>query len=226
MIQFSNRWKSSAELLFRANVQGMTAIELQRLRCGAPGRCGPKNFYAAERKVIVPSVEAGIKYWNVRTGFRVSGCFPRRFPQGTGHTGKRKVFHRGGAAGGLRNDMVNVEAGFLGRLRNEAIFATIVCAANDGLTQKVRNCHELRRRGSNVPNADEGERANRLAGRDLRPRDARHQSTFVPSPVYQAIRGDVVRPLGAGAIISIRRALRVPIELFVTYAVNFDPFCN
>jgi hypothetical protein len=224
MNQLSNRWKSSAKLLLHPNVERMRTIELQRFRCGAPRwRCAD-NPDTVHREMVAPLVSARIEDRDFHSCLHVVDCFSGRLSQRTGHTRKRKVLYRRGTARRLWNDMVDVKAGFLGELRDEAVFATIVGSINNGLAQQVRNRHEFTQRGSTVLNASEGEREDRLAARGLRLRDARHLSAFDRNPACPAGRGDDVRPLAAGVAASIRQEFRAPIELFVTYPVTLPFF--
>jgi hypothetical protein len=221
---FLDSWESSPQPLFDADVKGMLPIHFQGLNNSAPDGGKPHDSDVIKSEVIAPMVMARIKHRNFSASLRVNDTCARGFSQRAGYAGQSEVLRYSDSASGLRRDMINMKGCFLSELGDATVFATIPCAIDDSLTKDVRNRHELRPRDSNVRNATGGEKANHLAPRALRLRDARRRLIFARNPACRATRGAADRRLSASVTVSIRRALRVPIELSVTYTAELASF--
>jgi hypothetical protein len=221
---FLDSWKSSSQPFFNANVKGMLPIHFQGLNNSASDGSKPHDSDVIKSKVIIPTVTARIKQRNFHASLKVSDACARGFSERAGYACQSEVLRYSESASGLRRDVIDMKGCFLSELGDATVFATIPCAIDDSLTKDVRNRHELRPRDSNVRNATGGEKANRLAPRALRLRDAHRPSIFARSPACRATHGAADRRLSASVTASIRRALRVPIELSVTYTAELASF--
>jgi hypothetical protein len=213
----SNRWDSSARLFFNANVECVPAVHFQRLDGAASSRRSADNSDALQAEVVAPLFTSRIEDRSVGCGLWIDNRLAVGFSQRARNTCERKILQGGSPPGRAWNNVIDVKRGLLCELRNAAVFATVSGAFDDGPAKDVRERDGLTH-GSNVQNANEEGKANRSTRQALQLRGARLRSVFPRSPACPTIRGDDVRLRSASAAASIRRALPIQLELFVTYA--------
>jgi hypothetical protein len=103
----------SAFGFFAANCQNQRAIHFKGRNRGASRFRQADQSNTIPPKVVIPAMAPRVEQTNLATGFRVISRLPRFLSQRTGNAGQGEVVQRSSTTLGGRNDVVNVESGFL-----------------------------------------------------------------------------------------------------------------
>lgn len=227
MNRSSDNWETPAQSLFVSDGDDMCAIHLQRVG-RRPAHCRhADDLKANPPKVVLPKVLARIEHGKFQPGFYIHHRLSRPLAQRAGDTGKRKIFQRRRATSGLRDDVINVKAGFLGKLGQGAVFTPVSGTINNRLPQEGRNQHGLT--PLVCPNARSASGAmtgNRSCPPNLQLRGVRYPSRLDLNLACPATRATGARRLWAAEADPNRRAFQLPFESFETYANQLRQSCT
>lgn len=215
----SNKRKPATFSFFKANFECAKAVHAQGFGCCPPCGCNASNTDAFPAKMKSPGIEAGMEKRGIGSGGRIRCGLARSFAKRASDACQCEVFRRSRATSRLRNDVINVKAGFLGRLREQAILATVSCTLNDQLAQMVSNGHPFTRLVcEGAPNGGEAAKSGHSSRPTLRPRDARRRSTIARSLACPTTDVAGVQPPWAVASDPDHQASQFQIGLFATYS--------
>jgi len=171
------RMPAEMRLLF-ANRLCDDAIQTQRFDGCAPHRTDACNAKRVPPKVETPRVASRIEDSNEFTSAWIRRALPRAFPERARNTRESEISENGSPTRVKRNDMIDVERGFLAFLSQAAVFTPVLRAPNNLLPQACRNGHEFRLRACLRARLADAATTEDPRGRpSLRLRDAQRQST-------------------------------------------------
>ena len=112
MRQTLRRMPAKARFL-SANFLSDESIETQSIDSCPAHRTDAHSTHAIPAEVQPPRIAARVEKSNVLARARINRALPRALAQGTGNASQRQIGQERSAAGVKRNNMVNVESGFL-----------------------------------------------------------------------------------------------------------------
>src|SRR5208282_887808 len=111
--------------------------------------------------MLGPTIVTGMEQGNAFPGKRIASLGSCRFAEGAGDARQREVIGVRGPLSGARPDMINMEDGFLGRLRQPAVLAA---APGPTADQSAQSCRDALTHGPRCLAAN----SNRSRSRDRR----------------------------------------------------------
>jgi hypothetical protein len=118
-------WVTSQPRFFASDGKNQSPIHLQGIHCGSAYCSQPHQVNAIPMKMIFPIILARVIKSNILTTQRIGCGLAGRLTQRAGHTSQCQVFRESFATNRNRNDMVNMECGFLSLLRQPTILAMV-----------------------------------------------------------------------------------------------------
>ena len=219
--QMPRRWMPAKARFLSANFLSDESIETQSIDGRPARRTDAHSTHAVPAEVQPPRVAARIEKSNVLARARINRTLPRALAQGTGNASQRQIGQERTAAGVKRNNMVDVESGFLSDLSQAAVLTTLAGALDNLMPQVRGDGHGVTRRA-----VSRLQRANAAGKEVLRDRQAlplrvaRPPSAVSSDLVCRATRGDAAQPLWAGKVSPGRSATPPRIEFACSYAMT------
>lgn len=220
----SGRWVSSVKDFLRPNALCPRAVQTQRRNDRPTNGTDSHQFDSIPTEVQAPRIHTRVEQSCFLAGLGIGCPQTRTLAKRAGHTRQREILKGCPTAGDLRPDVVNVEGGFLCRLGNPAIFATVVRPLNHTLPETRRDVHRFIKPalGERAPISTATTRADQPDQPIPRLRGVRRCSTNVLDPACPARCGAFFRRPSAGEILPDPRALRFSIEPLATYSWSFS----
>lgn len=220
----SGRRMPSVEDFLRTDALCPGAVQTQRRDGRPPGGADSHQFNSIPAEVQPPRIRPRVEQSRCLTGLGIGRPQTRTLAKRAGHTRQREILKGCPTAGDLRHDVVNVEGGFLRRLGNPAIFATVVRPLNHTLPEPRRDMHRFIKSalGEHAPISAATTRADQPDQPIPRLRGVQRRSTDVLDPACPARCGAFFRRPSAGEISPDRRALRFSVGPLATYSWSFS----
>ena len=118
--KMSRRWMSSKARFLLANGLSEEAIEFQSIGGRPPDWTDAHRTHSVPAEVQPPRIAARVKKSNVFSRAQINRALPRAFAQRTGDTGQSQIDQQSIPAGVKRNNVIDVESGFLSDLSQAA----------------------------------------------------------------------------------------------------------
>lgn len=216
------RWRMPTESRFLCpDFLSVRSIKTQSLYCGPARGADADDSDSIPAEMEPPRITAGMKERNSFGGSRVGGGLTRAFAKRTRDARERQIARLGRSCRIQRNNVIDVEGGFLPLLREAAILAPVSSAMND-LRAKMRGDeHEIMPLAwPGIVRANESAKEPQQGQPTPRPPASRRRSIVCPDLACRAASAGACRRLSAIGILPGRQATQSRTGCALTYSLN------
>lgn len=218
-LQMPGRRMPSAQSLFQSCGENVWAIHLQCFNCRPRYWRKSDKRHSVPAEVFSPVVPSRVEQRSFQTGRRIDGSLPCALAQGTSDTRQSQILQSGRTAGRARNNVVDVEGGFLGKLRQQTVLAATVRPLNHCLSERLRDGHVVTRLVSSAARLEVGATRSSRSIRRVPPlRGAHRQSVAFRRPACREVPATGGSPLLGDETAQGREAVLLRIAWFLAYA--------